>query len=117
MHSGGQRRLLLARVATGVGLAWIGAAPGLLHESFAHPATSAAAFAIAASIALWGLASAALTRSSRPFELVFITAAYVTTQGLPWLDAAARGDAVTLAHLAGIAIAGAILAVSLRAKA
>ena len=112
---GGQRRLLLARVATGVGLAWLAAAPGLLHESFAHPATSAAAFVIAASIALWGLASAALTRSSRPFELVFITAAYVTTQGLPWLDAAARGDAVTLVHLAGTAVAGAILAVSLRA--
>ena len=112
---GGPRRLLLARVATGVGLAWLAAAPGLLHESFAHPATSAAAFVIAASIALWGLASAALTRSSRPFELVFIAAAYVTTQGLPWLDAAARGDAVTLVHLAGIAIAGAILAVSLRA--
>ena len=112
---GGQRRLLLARVATGVGLAWLVAAPGLLHESLAHPATSAAAFVIAASIALWGLASAALTRSSRPFELVFITAAYVTTQGLPWLDAAARGDTVTLVHLAGIAVAGAILAVSLRA--
>src|SRR6202000_3310742 len=64
---GGPRRLLLARVAAGVGLAWLGAAPGLLHESFAHPATSTAAFAIATSIALWGLASAVLARSSRPF--------------------------------------------------
>ena len=112
---GGQRRLLLARVATGVGLAWFGAAPGLLHESLAHPATSAAAFVIAASIALWGLASAALTRSSRPFELAFIVAAYATTQGLPWLDAAAQDDTVTLTHLAGIMVAGAILAISLRA--
>ena len=112
---GGARRLLLARVATCLGLAWLGVAPGLLHESFAHPAMSAAAVVIAASIALWGLASAALTRSSRPFELVFIVAAYATTQGLSWLDASTRGDAVTLAHLAGIAIAGAILAVSLQA--
>ena len=113
--SGGPRRLLLARAAMGVGLAWCAAAPGLLHESFAHPAVAAAAFAIAASIALWGLAAAVLTRSSRPFELAFIVVAYATTQGLPWLDAAARGNGVTLAHLAGIGLATAILALSLRA--
>jgi hypothetical protein len=35
----------------------------------------AAAFAIAASIALWGLAAAVLAGSSRPFELVFVVAA------------------------------------------
>ena len=112
---GGRRRLLLARVATGVGLAWVAVAPGMLHESFAHPAMTTAAFAIAASIALSGLAMAALTRSSRPFELAFIVMAYATTQGLPWLDAAARGNGVTLAHLVAIGVATAILAVSLRA--
>ena len=112
---GVHRRLLLARVLSGIGLAWLAAAPGLLHESAAHPAVAAAACVIGASIALWGLASATATRSSRPFELVFLAVAYATTQGLPWLDASARGSGVTLAHLAGIVAASAILAVGLRA--
>ena len=106
---GAHRRLLAARATMLVGLAWAAVAPGLLHESFAHPAMSAAACVLGASIALWGLAAATLARSSRPFELVFLIVAYATTQGLPWLDASARGSAVTLAHLAGIAIAATIL--------
>ena len=112
---GAHRRLLLARLLAGIGLAAIAAAPGLLHEFPAHPAMCVAACVIAASIVLWGQASAALTRSNRPFELVFIAAAYATTQGAPWLDAAARGDGVMLVHLAGIGVAAAILALSLRA--
>jgi hypothetical protein len=103
------QRMLLARVAMGVGLAWVAAAPGLAHASLTLPGLAPAAIVIGASLALWGLAGAALTRSSRPFELVFLVAAYATTQGLPWLAANARGSAVTLAHLAGIAIALAIL--------
>jgi hypothetical protein len=111
---GAQRRLLCARVIAGVGLAGFAAAPGLLHEAFAHPAMFATACVMAASIALWGLASAAATRSSRPFELVFLAMAYATTQGLPWLDAAARANGVALAHLAATGLAVAILALSLR---
>ena len=109
-----RRRLLLARGAMLVGLAWLGAAPGLVHESFAHPATAGAGFVLGASLALWGLAAATLARSSRPFELVFLVVAYATSQGLPWLDASARGNAVTLAHLAGLVVAAALLAASLR---
>jgi len=112
---GALRRLLAARATMLVGLAWIAAAPGLLHESFAHPGMASAGIVMGASIALWGLAAAALARNSRPFELVFLIAAYATTQGVPWLDAAARGNAATLAHLAGMAIAAAILVLSLRA--
>ncbi len=110
---GSRRRLLIARAAMLVGLAWLGAAPGLLHESFAHPAMAAAGVVIAASIALWGLAAATLLRSSRPFELVFLVVAYATTQGLPWLDASARGNGVVLAHLGGLVIATALLVASL----
>ena len=112
---GSRRRLLLARAAMLVGLAWLGAAPGLLHESFAHPAMGAAAAVLGASVALWGLAAGTLTRSSRPFELVFLVVAYATSQGLPWLDASARGNAIVLAHLAGVAVATAVLRISLRA--
>jgi hypothetical protein len=112
---GSRRRLLAARAAMLVGLAWLGAAPGLLHESIAHPAMAAAGVAMGASIALWGLALATLARSSRPFELVFIVVAYATSQGLPWLDASARGNAVTLTHLAAAAAAAAVLWLGLRA--
>ena len=112
---GAHRRLLLARAAMSIGLAWLAAGPGLVHESFAHPAMCGAAIAIGASIASWGLASAAATRSSRPFELAFIAVAYATTQGLPWLDASARGNGVALAHLASFGLTAAILALSLRA--
>lgn len=106
---GAVRRLLVARIAASVGLAWLATAPGMLHESFAHPAIGTTAFVIGASLALWGLAAATLARSSRPFELVFLVVAYATTQGLPWLDASARGNGVALAHAAGIAIALGVL--------
>ena len=106
---GAARRLLLARIAASVGLAWLATAPGALHESFVHPAIGTAAFVIGASLALWGLAAAALARSSRPFELAFLAVAYATTQGLPWLDASARGNDVALAHATGIAVALGIL--------
>ncbi len=112
---GSRRRLLLARGTMLVGLAWLAAAPGLVHESFAHPAMAAAAGVQGASIALWGLAAGTLARSSRPFELVFLVAAYATSQGLPWLDASMRGSGVTPAHLAGIVIATTVLWISLRA--
>ena len=108
---GGVRRLLLARIAASVGLAWLATAPGALHAGFAHPAIGAAAVTIGASIALWGLAAATLARSSRPFELVYLAVAYATTQGLPWLDAGARGSGVALAHAVGIAIALGVLLV------
>ena len=113
---GAQRRLLLARAAASVGLAWLAVVPGVLHQGFAHPGMGAAAFAIGASIALWGLAAAAAARTNRPFELVFLIVAYATTQGLPWLDASARGNAVALAHLAAGAIAAAILILMLRRR-
>ena len=113
---GAQRRLLVARAVALSSLAGIAVAPGMLHEAFVHPAVAASAAVLAASIALWGLAAGTLTRSSRPFELAYLVVAYATTQGLPWLDAGARGNATTLAHMAGIAVAAAILFAGLRAE-
>jgi hypothetical protein len=111
---GALRRLLTARAAMLVGLAWVASAPGLLHEAVADPAMAASASVLGASVALWGLAAATLARSSRPFELAYLVAAYATTQGISWLDAAAGGNATLRVHLAGILVAGAILAVSPR---
>ncbi len=114
---GAQRRLLAARATLLVGLAWLAAAPGLLHECLAHPAMAGAGFVMGASIALWGLVAALTTRSSRPFELAFIVAAYATSQGMPWLDAGARGNGVALVHLGAAAIAALVLTLGLRAQA
>jgi hypothetical protein len=69
---GDARRMLRARMAMAVGLAGAAIAPGLLHEAFAHPPMVPAAIVLGASLALWGLASASLTRSNRPYELVFL---------------------------------------------
>jgi len=111
---GGQPRLLTARAAMLVGLAWIAVAPGLLRAAAADAAMAATAAAIGASIALWGLAGAALARNSRPFELVFLVVAYATTQGLPWLDASARAAGTAIAHLAGAGLAVAVLVLHAR---
>ena len=108
---GGERRLLLARIAAVVGLAWLAVLPGVLREAVPQPGLAATALVIGASIALWGLAAARLARSSRPFELVYLVIAYATTQGLAWLDAGARGHGVVLAHALGLPIALAILLV------
>ncbi len=108
---GAARRLLRARAAMLPGLATIAIAPGLLHAATSAPAMLLPALAIAASLSMGGLASGLLTRSSRPFELVFLVTAYATTQGVPLLDAAARGTGVALAHLALAAAAGALLVV------
>ena len=106
---GGARRLLRARIAMLVGLAWIAAAPGLLHAALARPTLLLPSLVIGASLALWGLAAARVTRSSRPFELALLVAAYATSQGAPWLDVAATGSGVVVVHAIGIAVALALL--------
>ena len=102
---GAERRLLQARIGLLVGLAWVAALPALAS----HPAMAPLALAIGAALALGGLASGAVTRSSRPFELVFLVAAYATTQGLPWLDASAHGAAALATHTGICAVSLALL--------
>ncbi|MGN6528725.1 MAG: hypothetical protein ACTHL8_20220 [Burkholderiaceae bacterium] len=107
---GGPARLLRARAAAGVGLAWFATAPGLVHAGLVHPSIALAGLAMGASLALAGLACGALAGSGRPFELAVLAAAYASAQGLPWLDASAR-DAGTLAfHAAAIVVSSAVLA-------
>lgn len=107
---GGARRLLRARASLLVGLAWIAAAPALAHEIAAQPAMVLPTLAIGASLALWGMAAATLAGNPRIYELAFLVAAYATLQGAPWLDAAARGPGVALAHAGGLVVALALLA-------
>ena len=97
---GAERRLLRARIALLVGLAWIAALPALTI----HPMMAPVALTMGVSLALCGLACGTVMRSSRPFELVFLLVAYMTTQGLPWLDASTHQTGVRVAHAGLIAL-------------
>jgi len=79
-------RLLLSRLLLGLGLAWLATLPGLLRLAASAPDAALAALLCGASVAVWGLASAALTRSPRLYELVVLLFAYVSLQGVPALD-------------------------------
>lgn len=110
-------RLLLARVLVSIGLACMVVLPGLLRLAFSQPLAAAAALAIAASIALWGLASGALFRNSRPFELCLLMAGYVSVQGA-WALNALVAPATTLAwHTALLPLAAVLLVVGWRRAA
>jgi hypothetical protein len=113
---GGAARLLRARAAAGVGLAWFATAPGLAHAALAHPPTALAALAMGLSLALLGLACGALAGSGRPFELVVLAAAYASAQGLPWLDASARDPGTLAFHVAAIVVSSAVLAALARRR-
>jgi hypothetical protein len=79
--AGMRGRLLAARVLVAVGLAWAVVLPALLRLAFSHPQAALATLLAGASIALWGLASGALLRNARLFELVLLGACYVSAQG------------------------------------
>jgi hypothetical protein len=108
---GAGRRLLRARAAMLAGLAVVAVAPGLVHAARVDPRLLLSSLSIAASLSLGGLAAAMLTRGSRLFELLFLVAAYATTQGAPLLDVAAPGSGVAWAHAAVAAGAIALLGV------
>ena len=79
--AGMRGRLLAARVLVAVGLAWLVVLPALLRLAVTHPQAALATLLAGASLALWGLASGALFRNARLFELVLLGACYVSAQG------------------------------------
>jgi hypothetical protein len=65
------------------------------------------AFAIAlvgATFAIGGLAFAAVCRNPRPFELVAIFTAYVSTQGAPILDVMVAPDTTLAIHAVALPV-------------
>ncbi|MCJ0824510.1 hypothetical protein MQC88_00805 [Luteimonas sp. 50] len=75
-----RRRLAVARVLVSVGLAWALALPAVLRLASSQPTAAAAALAVGASFALWGMAVGALARNGRLFELLGLAVAYAGLQ-------------------------------------
>lgn len=107
--AGMRHRLLAARVLVGVGLAWVVTLPALLRLGVQQPIAALAVAVIGASVALWGLALGALFRNARPFELVLVTAAYVSVQGALVLNALVDPMATVVGHGLALPIAVAVL--------
>lgn len=86
--AGAGRRVLLARLAMSLGLAWAMALPALLR-AFAGDGglAGAALLAAGATVAISGMALSTACRNPRPFELALVFLAYLGVQGDPILNA------------------------------
>ena len=79
-------RLATARWLVSLALLTLLSLPGLVRLTITAPEGALAVAAIIVSLATWGLASAALFRNPRPFELVMVGCAYVGVQGAAVFD-------------------------------
>ncbi len=71
-----QRRLTATRALVSIGLAWAVTLPAVLRLASTQPAAALATLAVGASFALWGMATSALARNGRLFELLGLSVAY-----------------------------------------
>jgi hypothetical protein len=105
-----QRRLTVARALVSVGLAWTVTLPAVLRLAPSQPTVALATLAVGASFAMWGMATGALARNGRLFELVALCAAYGGLQhGAISYVLAAPADTLRW-HLTGLPLALALLA-------
>ena len=108
--AGARGHVLQARFAMLAGLALAVSLPALVRLAAAQPLAAAACAATALSLALWGLALGAASRSARAFELGFVVLAWTGLNGLPVLHAGAAPAATLAGHLALAPVALALLA-------
>ncbi len=94
------RRLLVARFATGFGLLVTLSLPGLIRLSATSPMAAVAALVVCASIASWALCLSAICRNPRPFEMLLLIAAYLSSQSVPLFDIALAPQATAAWHAA-----------------
>ena len=92
------RRLLVARFATGFGLLVALSLPGLIRLSVTAPMAVIAVLVVCASIASWALSLSAVCRNPRPFELLLLVAAYLSTQSVPIFDISVAPQATAAWH-------------------
>jgi hypothetical protein len=109
--AGMRGRLLAARVLVAVGLAWMVVLPALLRLAIVHPQAALATLLAGASLALWGLASGALFRNARLYELVLLGAGYVSAQGALVLNVTVSPGTTALWHAALLPLALLLLGV------
>ncbi|QNN46558.1 hypothetical protein H9L17_15585 [Thermomonas brevis] len=107
-------RLLAVRAAVGIGLAWALVLPALLRLALSQPSAALATLVAGLSIALWGLATGALFRNGRLFELLLLAAAYVGAQGALVLNVVVDPMATLRWHLFALPVAAVMLALGWR---
>jgi hypothetical protein len=110
------RRLTVARALVSVGLAWAVTLPAVLRLASSQPVATLATLAVGASFALWGMATGALARNGRLFELIALSVAYGGLQhgSISYVLAA---PANTLRwHLLALPVAMAVVVLSLRGR-
>jgi len=92
------RRLLTARFAVGVAMLLALTLPGELRLLATLPLAALTALLIATSIVSWGLCLGALCRNARPFEIVMVTAAYCSLDGVALFDLSVSPQTTLLWH-------------------
>lgn len=106
--AGAGRRVLAARLALSLALAWGLVLPALLRALGTDPQAALALAAAGAFVALAGLALGTACRNPRPYELALVFLAYIGVQADPILHAFAD-PATTLARQAWLLPAAAVL--------
>lgn len=102
-------RVTAARMAATVLIATLSVLPALLRQFAVSPAEAAAMALVAGNVALAGMATAALARSPRPYELLMAFAAYLGVQGAGPLALQAMGPGLLLGHALALPACIAIL--------
>lgn len=110
--AGAGRRVLLARLAMAVGLAWGVTLPALLRCLGDPSAAAGALLLTGASVAVAGLALGAACRSPRPFELGLVFLAYLGVQGDPLLNTLVEPAATLARHAWLLPASGLVLTVA-----
>ena len=105
-------RLLAVRAIVGAGLAWALTLPAMLRFCVLQPQVMLAVLVVGLSLALWGMAMAAVVRNGRLFELVALAATYVGIQGALVLNVVVDPVATFRWHLLMLPLALGLLAVA-----
>ena len=95
-------RLLSTRFVVNFCLLLALSSPGTIRLFAQDPISGIAALVIAASIASWGLCLRALFGNARPFELVLVAAAYLSTQGMTIFEFGPGAPTTLLWHGIGL---------------
>jgi hypothetical protein len=102
----GARRIFFGRWAMLLLLGWLWTLPAMVQYGVHAPLTALAVLVAGGSLASWSMALAALTRSSRPMEILLCGFAYFGLQGMAVLNVAADAAWTVMLHVALLPGAG-----------
>lgn len=106
-HAG--RHILWARLAMLVLVGTVLTLPAVLRFAVTAPTVAAALLLASVSLAAWGLALGAVSRSPRPFEVLACVLAYMSINGAPVLHAGVDPRITLYLHFAALPAAAIVL--------